>query len=207
MPKEFLTSPDIKAPLLLGGSAGSVGQVLTSQGASASPQWATPSGGAGSSTPSVAAVSVANTIAETSILTYALPISPAVGTILMFNIWGTYLNNSGSNRAIRFLFKVGATALFDTGTSTNLGNSSIRRRFFIEGALGIDGAATQVLNCFGRIGATAAWGTSGAEFAGDGVAAESLTTAKNLTVTIIHSSAQPALSLDVEMSYVARITP
>lgn len=207
MTREFLSSPDIKAPLLVGGSAGSVGQVLTSQGASAPPQWATPSGGAGSSTPSTAGISVANTIAETSILTYALPISPAVGTILLFNIWGSYLNNSNSNRTIRFLFKVGATTLFDAGTSGNLSSSATRRRFSIEGALGIDGAATQVLNCFGRIGAAAAWGTSGAEFAGDGVAAESLTTAKNLAVTVIHSAAQSTISLDVEMSYVARITP
>lgn len=207
MTREFQTSPDFKAAILADGSAGTSGQVLTSQGAGSPPQWATPSGGAGSSTPSTAGISVANTIAETSILTYALPISPAVGTILLFNIWGSYLNNSGSNRTIRFLFKLGATTLFDTGISVNLSTSAIRRRFSIEGALGIDGAATQVLNCFGRIGAAAAWGTAGAEFAGDGVAAESLTTAKNLAVTVIHTTAQSTISLDVKMSYVARITP
>lgn len=207
MTRQFLSSPDIKAPLLVGGSAGSAGQVLTSQGASAPPQWATPSGGAGGSTPSVAGISVANTIAETSILTYALPISPAVGTIFRFNIWGSYLNNSGATRTIRLLFKVGTTTLFDTGVSGNLSASPTRRRFAIEGALGIDGAATQVVNCYGRIGLVTAWGGPSVEFAGDGTSAESLATAKSLTVTVIHNLAATTVSLDVQMSNVDRITP
>lgn len=205
MTREFLSSPDIKVPLLVGSSAGSAGQVLTSQGASAPPQWATPSSGAGGSTPSTASINVDNTTTERSILTYALPISPAVGTIFRFNVWGTYLNNSGAARTIRLLFKLGATTLFDTGTNS-LVNNAARRQVIIQGALGIDGASTQVFSGFGHFGPTTAWGLESGFF-GDGVAAESLATAKNFTVSVIHGIALSTVSLISEMSNVDRITP
>lgn len=50
MAKEFLSSPNLKAPLLLNGSAGTTGQVPISQGPSAPPAWgAAPGGGGGGS--------------------------------------------------------------------------------------------------------------------------------------------------------------
>jgi len=50
MAREFLTPPNLKAPLQLNGAAGITGQVLTSQGASNPPAWATPSSGGGTKT-------------------------------------------------------------------------------------------------------------------------------------------------------------
>lgn len=44
MAKEFLSDVDLKAGLLLNGSAGTSGQVLQSQGAGQKPIWATASG-------------------------------------------------------------------------------------------------------------------------------------------------------------------
>lgn len=53
MSREFLTSPNIKAPLLLNDSAGTTGQVLKSRGPSLPPEWEadqTGGGGGGGST-------------------------------------------------------------------------------------------------------------------------------------------------------------
>lgn len=47
MSREFLTSPDIKAPLLLSGAPGTTGQVLKSQGPDLPPQWETDQTGGG----------------------------------------------------------------------------------------------------------------------------------------------------------------
>ena len=47
MAKKLLSGADFNAPLLLNGTAGTSGQVLTSQGASAIPIWATPSASGG----------------------------------------------------------------------------------------------------------------------------------------------------------------
>ena len=47
MAKKILSGADFTAPLLLNGTAGTSGQVLTSQGASAIPIWATPSTSSG----------------------------------------------------------------------------------------------------------------------------------------------------------------
>ena len=47
MAKEFLTSPDFKAPILLSGSAGTSGQQITSQGPGLPPVWGAPGGGGG----------------------------------------------------------------------------------------------------------------------------------------------------------------
>jgi hypothetical protein len=44
MAREFLTSPNLKAALLLNDAAGTSGQVLTSAGAGAVPTWSTISG-------------------------------------------------------------------------------------------------------------------------------------------------------------------
>lgn len=45
MPREFHTDVDLKGLLCLGGSAGTAGKVLTSQGPSSPPTWETPAGG------------------------------------------------------------------------------------------------------------------------------------------------------------------
>lgn len=39
MSRDFLSSPNLKAPLLLNGAAGTSGQVLISQGSATQPQW------------------------------------------------------------------------------------------------------------------------------------------------------------------------
>jgi hypothetical protein len=44
MPREFLSSPNVKAPLLLNGSAGTAGQVPISQGPSAPAEWGSSDG-------------------------------------------------------------------------------------------------------------------------------------------------------------------
>lgn len=41
MPRELLSGADVKGPLLLNGSAGTTGQVVTSQGPNTTPQWST----------------------------------------------------------------------------------------------------------------------------------------------------------------------
>lgn len=51
MAKKSLSGEDFRAPILLDGNAGTAGQVVTSQGADATPTWTTPSAGGGSSTP------------------------------------------------------------------------------------------------------------------------------------------------------------
>ena len=45
MAREFQTSPDFKTAVLANGSAGTSGQVLTSQGAGVAPSWTTVTGG------------------------------------------------------------------------------------------------------------------------------------------------------------------
>lgn len=58
MAKEFLSDVDLKAGLLLNGSAGTSGQVLQSQGAGQKPIWATASGsGSGTRTKTLASFS------------------------------------------------------------------------------------------------------------------------------------------------------
>lgn len=47
MPREFLTDVDLKAGLLLAGSAGTSGQVIKSQGPGQPPVWGTDQTGAG----------------------------------------------------------------------------------------------------------------------------------------------------------------
>lgn len=203
MPKEFRTSPDFRAAVLADGSAGTSGQALVSQGSSSAPKWVTPL----IAKPSATAVTVANTTTETSILTYTLPVSPATGTLFQFWLWGSYLNNSGSNRTVRLQFKLGATTLFDSGVSGSLGSSASRKRFMFQGVLGIDGASSQVINCYCQISGNPGWGAPQTEIAGDGTSAESLTTAKDFIVTAIHSFAATTISLDLEMSSVIMLTP
>lgn len=48
MAKKFLSAVDFLSTLLLGGSAGTSGDVLTSQGAGSPPIWQAPTGGAAS---------------------------------------------------------------------------------------------------------------------------------------------------------------
>jgi hypothetical protein len=48
MSRDFETSPNLKAPLLLSGSAGTAGQVVKSRGDSLPPEWGTDQTGGGS---------------------------------------------------------------------------------------------------------------------------------------------------------------
>lgn len=69
MAKKSLSGSDFKAPILLDGSAGTSGQVLTSQGSSASPIWSSASGGSGTVTSVALSTPVGLTVSGSPITT------------------------------------------------------------------------------------------------------------------------------------------
>ena len=101
------------------------GDVLTRQ-ADGSVDWETPSGGAVSIEDRVNAdVTVVNTVTETNLWSKSVS-AMAIGETLEIDLFGDYLNNSGSNKTINIRIKVGSTTLW-SHDSSNLGASTNRR--------------------------------------------------------------------------------
>jgi hypothetical protein len=115
MSREFLTSPNLKAPLLLNGAAGTSGQVLISQGAATPPQWGTalprsnPAGAtSGTLTPDGNTTDLFEAEGLTGAITLAAPSgTPVDGQKLLIRIKDngtargiTWTTSSGAYRAI-----------------------------------------------------------------------------------------------------------
>jgi hypothetical protein len=147
-----------------------------------------------------------DTISETTLYSFSVPANTlGIDKALRVTIRGTYLNNSGSNRTIRFKVKYGATTLYDD-TSENLASRANRRGFAIDFILAAgNSASVQRLNgsiLFSLAPTTEVAGhgqlnnlSNAADVIFSGDAAENSTGALTLDVTVIHSFAASTISI------------
>lgn len=111
MSRDFLTSPNLRAPLLLNGAAGTSGQVLISQGSATQPQWgavpvrANPAGATtGTLTPNGNTTDLFEAEGLTGAVTFAAPSgTPVDGQKLLIRI-----KDNGSARGITWTTSSGA---------------------------------------------------------------------------------------------------
>lgn len=153
---------------------------------------------------SFSTVTVSNTTTETDLLTYALPTSPATGTIFRVRAFGTYLNNSGANRTLALAIKIGSTTAM-SGTSGNIGTSASRRPWTAQFDLVISGSNAQKVTIEGGLAAAGGLWTV-IPFLGYGSATEALSTSKNLVLAITHNLAATTVDMVLEGYVVEKIT-
>ncbi len=169
--------------------------------------WAAPPSGGSIAVVNTSVTTVSNTVAESTLLTYTLPAAPDTNTAFRLEVRGEYTNNSGSNRTIRFLWKLGGTTLIDTGVSGNIATSGTTREWESSGILFITGTNTQKLFMDGHINALTAWGSPTAEYTVLGSGSVNVSTAQNLTLSVIHSAAANTISINNQAYVVEQIGP
>jgi len=139
------------------------------------------------------AVSVSNTITETTIYSYTVSANE-LGTNKIVNgiIQGTYLNNSGANRTVRVRVKYGATTILDK-TSGNLAANASTGNFQIQFYLANQNATNvqeAYMICSFESGANVS-----VNFDDRGVAAIDSTSSQSLVVTVTLSAATATQTL------------
>lgn len=185
---------------------GTNGQVLTADSAQADGvKWAAAGAGGGPSVldRSAADNQIVNTVAETTLYSFAIPGNTIGATgVLRLRILSDYLNNSAGNTTLQIRIKLGATTLWDSGASNNLALSANRRGLNIDVLLANSATNAQRLGGTIFLGAGAATagvgGLNGTIITSAmlyGTAAEDTTAARTILVSVQHGNANASIEV------------
>lgn len=146
---------------------------------------------------------IANTTAETSLGTLAVPTSVAAGDVVRALFVGDLLNNTAGAVTFKFRLYLGTTLLFD-GNASSQAQSATRRQWRFEAeALIVTPASDQRTNGFAVIGTTSAFSfvTNGNAAVGRVFSAENLTAGKSFDLRIVMGTADANALVNCKENY------
>jgi len=165
--------------------------------------WAAPPGGGGGGTAitlnqNFNQVGPVNTTTETAIFSYALPTNLVAGDTLQLNLAGLFKNNSGAARTVDMYFKLGATTIMSHNLSLSASATDRTGSMLLNLFIVATNSQKMSVTSWSTDAAAGAMGTiqTGSRFfnsLGYGTAAEDLTSAKTLQVTVRFLSASADL--------------
>jgi hypothetical protein len=155
--------------------------------------WAAPSGGGGGTAVTLNQnfnqVGPVNTTTETAIFSYALPTNLVAGDTLQLNLAGLFKNNSGASRTVDMYFKLGATTIMSHNISLIANAADRTGSLLLNLFIVATNSQKMSVTSWSPDAAAGAMGAiqTGSRFfnsLGYGTAAEDLTSAKTLQVTV-----------------------
>ena len=169
-----------------------------------------PTGAAGTSrlTSDFTAVTVVNTTADTSVLTYSLS-SPVANERYELTAFGTQLNNSGGAVNYQYFVKVGATTVVTTA-GQNFGANANRRKWRFVVDLFFDSTTVQEVSGFltvSNAGTMTAPQATANSWAAYSTCTEDFATAKNIVVSVEMSTASASADFVLEGFYIQKVGP
>ena len=154
------------------------------------------------------AVTVVNTTADTSVLTYSLS-SPVANERYELTAFGTQLNNSGGNVNYQYFVKVGATTVVTTD-GKNFASAANRRKWRFVVDLFFDSTTVQEVSGFFTVsnaGTMTAPQATANSFAAYSTCTEDFATAKNVVVSVKMGTASASADFVLEGFYIQKVGP